>query len=910
MTTSSAFKDNPKTGKKGNKQQLVISSSLKSIMKYGGSGAVGGSSKDKSKRMQLGKSGEEMTEGPLKRERSNKEGGTIDEDGDRIMVNEAIEEDYGKGKGKETEVVESEGKKMKMNMADKWDDPLETMDIDSTAEVIATTWEKEVTKWETELAKTSTPEHKAIVEDKLKTAQVMLKESLLKLAINESKGRNEEENPSTVDGFRSRKDEEIDLTMLEEGNDTGWNDGRNSTDVGRNDVQEHDDRLRQEDFSNKEEMIQKTKGSRVLEDYNWGDISDDDTVAQHNQEEIQWKLVSDKKHKKDSRTIKHNNKDENSNNNHQETKNKQEDKGANQNGHKHYKKISDNNSSAIDSNNNKSSLTSYLEITKDKMRGHNKTAIRITMSFTPRTSGAGELTRIAKELLSFGREIDKDILLLPWEQHSHFGPINLDDMANPTNLGENIRKYFFKPYHVNFQPGSPAYGIGLHLSTNLTKHEFLSRWNLKKQEYKQNNRAAYSIAVAPMQKSPNAFIIGIAVGSTEKQDYEILNQKLSAETGIDGIEVSFQNINQAGVTQEFWKYANEKAVAISKDKYSRDHLREKFRWAPNALAIYVPTKDAVNAARKIMLHKYGKPNNGGDPVWPDGSSMRFLPIKGPTIKNEKTRSIVRKRLAYHIWLKANEAVIDTNFVNIHQTIDAFQGLTFSEIVLQTVNEEDERVFSHFNRSWSNDPGKERWSLSVKPQIQDSAIKVFNDLRETLFDKYGSEITKFFLNPRRDTGWRDIVVSTNQYQDDEDDWFDEDDDIDDIVKKGLVDSNFIQFFGNKPDEDDKASVASWGTGNTAYTEIVTSKDTGNTGISSITQESGTLHNEEIEKRKDIVKVRLLLRNIPEAEVDDIMQQKAPFDLAFSGVHLPTWDAEKEVLMISVIREQYNLLKPSK
>jgi hypothetical protein len=68
-----------------------------------------------------------------------------------------------------------------------------------------------------------------------------------------------------------------------------------------------------------------------------------------------------------------------------------------------------------------------------------------------------------------------------------------------------------------------------------------------------------------------------------------------------------------------------------------------------------------------MLNKFGKTVEGGDPIWPDGSSMRFLPIKGPAIKNEKTRSIVRKRLAYHIWLKANEASIDTNFTNIYNT---------------------------------------------------------------------------------------------------------------------------------------------------------------------------------------------------------------------------------------------------
>jgi hypothetical protein len=311
-----------------------------------------------------------------------------------------------------------------------------------------------------------------------------------------------------------------------------------------------------------------------------------------------------------------------------------------------------------------------------------------------------------------------------------------------------------------------------------------------------------------------------------------------------------------------------------------------------------------------MLSKYGKSVEGGDPVWPDGSSMRFLPIKGPIIKNEKTRNIVRKRMAYHIWLKVNKISIDTNFVNIHETVDAFHGLTFAEIILQLTNEDDIRVFSHFNRAWSNDPGKERWALSIQSQMQESASKVYNNIRDTLHDIYGSEIDKFFLDARRDTGWRDIVVNTNQYKDDEDDWFDDEDDIDEVVKRGIIDSSFIHFFGTKKDEDDKLSVVSWGTGNTTYTEMVATKDTGSTGISSITQESTKLSDEDIDTRKDIVKVRLLMRDIPETEVENIMQNNEPYQLAFSGIHLQSWDAEKEVYMIMAIREQYQTREQSK
>jgi hypothetical protein len=92
-----------------------------------------------------------------------------------------------------------------------------------------------------------------------------------------------------------------------------------------------------------------------------------------------------------------------------------------------------------------------------------------------------------------------------------------------------------------------------------------------------------------------------------KQDFELLNQcLLGSEVGIEGIEVNFQNVHQVGITKEFWKLANEKSTAVNTDKYSQDHLREKYCWAPNSLAIYVPRTDLVSTARKAMVTKYGK----------------------------------------------------------------------------------------------------------------------------------------------------------------------------------------------------------------------------------------------------------------------------------------------------------------
>lgn len=50
----------------------------------------------------------------------------------------------------------------------------------------------------------------------------------------------------------------------------------------------------------------------------------------------------------------------------------------------------------------------------------------------------------------------------------------------------------------------------------------------------------------------------------------------------------------------------------------------------------------------------------------DGTKMQFLPLKNGVIKSAKTKNIIKKRLAYHIWTKAHDKVMMTPFQNIHK----------------------------------------------------------------------------------------------------------------------------------------------------------------------------------------------------------------------------------------------------
>jgi hypothetical protein len=172
-----------------------------------------------------------------------------------------------------------------------------------------------------------------------------------------------------------------------------------------------------------------------------------------------------------------------------------------------------------------------LDTAKGKQRRSNNNQIRVTASFTPRTSGTGDYKRIIKELLDYASEFDSNVLMLPWDDKSGLGPISPDDLANPKTMHDVIKHYFDKPMYSNWQPGVPIYGVGFRFSTDMEKYEFLNRWNMQKRVYKEMKRVALTINLAPMQKSPNAYIIGIAVGSTENQNFETLNKRLEKDTG-------------------------------------------------------------------------------------------------------------------------------------------------------------------------------------------------------------------------------------------------------------------------------------------------------------------------------------------------------------------------------------------
>jgi hypothetical protein len=295
MTTSSATKDNPKGNKRVNKHTTSVSSSLKSIMKYGGSTA---GQKDSVRKKNLGGK-TVVTDG-----RSKRKSNDIDDDTTIVKdlemaeakqnTTDNVEEKDGHKQTKDnvdgsedTEMMESEGKENTDNDGSKWDRPKEDTDNNLSTGENVTKWEKEIERLEKVAAWAATEKYKTHIEHKLHEAQRMLKEVLLRLTIAQ------EDPPAgvqkkTISGryidMNKDMNKVIDLTKEVDLEDK-CNKGTNIV-AGMESLNE----------TNSKTVFDSRRG---MDTFKWGDESDDDTVVFQNQspttKERDWQTIQSKK---------------------------------------------------------------------------------------------------------------------------------------------------------------------------------------------------------------------------------------------------------------------------------------------------------------------------------------------------------------------------------------------------------------------------------------------------------------------------------------------------------------------------------------------------------------------------------------------------------------------------------------
>ena len=140
-----------------------------------------------------------------------------------------------------------------------------------------------------------------------------------------------------------------------------------------------------------------------------------------------------------------------------------------------------------------------------------------------------EINRICKRFLEIAMTIDKECMLLPWEdkENSLLRPLKKLDIDK---LGLNlISKYIcFPKKKTDFLAQDTIYGSGIRIQTKISVDNFVEAWNMRKNDPTEKDKEWISIKRAETQKYSNSYLIGFFQGSSEKGIYSTLNNKLNS----------------------------------------------------------------------------------------------------------------------------------------------------------------------------------------------------------------------------------------------------------------------------------------------------------------------------------------------------------------------------------------------
>ena len=388
-------------------------------------------------------------------------------------------------------------------------------------------------------------------------------------------------------------------------------------------------------------------------------------------------------------------------------------------------------------------------------------------------------------------------MIMPWEEDQEHGPKKQIDFQTDIVHDREFMRYLNVPeknktYGFTTK-GQTYYDIGVRFSTNLDLQVFKDSWDLRKRDTIAQRKQFIPVRIATVQDGPEAYIIGIAAGSTEGMSYQAINDNISKIVGVEGIRASYQKFHQTGMTKDYWKRADQKAAETKAAKNSRTYNAVRYKWAPEALCFYVLDKTKQKEARLAMIKMFGVQKKDVEiQAFPGGSRMRFVPLKqkGP-ITSPIAFNKVSQQLRVHTWMKVHEKQIPTEFTNITETIPAFEGKSFEEIVMETTNDEGKKMFRHFKKSWTPDPKKQEWTLSVHTKYLTEALKHSIELRQRLTQKYGEDIKKFLHSqqPKDTRGYGGKASNDNE---DDEDWFTDNDIISEYEKEFLIEG-FEQAF---------------------------------------------------------------------------------------------------------------------
>ena len=356
------------------------------------------------------------------------------------------------------------------------------------------------------------------------------------------------------------------------------------------------------------------------------------------------------------------------------------------------------------------------------------------------------LSDILYEFMQCAKEVDKEVSLRPWKKDSELRNLNGNELK--LFRSDDIQEYIEIPdLGENLIDRKIYYQNGVRIKTKMTSYEFSESWSNKKYDASRANPQKFwwPIKPAEMQSSDESYPIGYFAGTTERGDYSTINDKISELAEVTA-EVSFQFVNQEGVSPKIWRFAREQANCVDTNQQSKEHKRIKFSYAPSALVVYVSNKKDVKMARRNLIAKYGKLHGNHWPVMPDGSRMRFIPIVGQ-VKNKDVHQHLYDHLALQAVSKAGEVKLDLNMWDIHQKYDYLDGGTLEEIIhgLTSNNRQGCPIVKHIAKKWSRYPDQIDYEIVVAPSMLHEAQEMMKSIRAALVRKFGTKVQKHFVS---------------------------------------------------------------------------------------------------------------------------------------------------------------------
>ena len=423
--------------------------------------------------------------------------------------------------------------------------------------------------------------------------------------------------------------------------------------------------------------------------------------------------------------------------------------------------------------------------------------VRIRFSFRgnqsdPSEIGFGEeIKRVLTVFSKVMKEVDNASKILTWESQEEvelgIGKQDIE-LLSPTGA----KDYLDVPQYIKTFGTRKNSRIGIRVATNLELRVFVETWN----SLKPRGQADWmSVNPSEMQTSATAFAVGFLQGSSEKKVITTINKNLQDELNCKA-EVSWQYMKQSGVTEKLWDEANEyaeKKVGTKANQFNRI----KFSMGPSALIVYVANKSDVKTTRKLLLTVYGKEFENKWPQWSDGSRMKFVPLLGGEIQNDKAREQVTTRMKWQIHSKANEVTLELPLYDIHERKIYLNNQSMEQVILGTMTKNDQNLplFKHVTHKYTRNPAETKYQVTVYKAMEKEAVQRLEEMKDVMHTQFGNEVFGHFENKHKGllnsyAKRRDNRLESEDYDEETENWLL---DLHTTDKEGVLEPGFTALF---------------------------------------------------------------------------------------------------------------------